>query len=179
MDNSRRASEVADPEASEKPDSPTDLTAPSWKYSLRKSVREFVDDDCTDLAAALTYYAVLSIFPALLALVSVLGLVTDPTKAVQKVMEVLKPLVSKDTLDAVQPAVNNLANSQGAGFALILGLALALWSASGYVTAFSRAMNRIYEIREGRPFWKLRPIMLLITLIAVLLIAVALLILIS
>jgi membrane protein len=166
------------PDADVKPDSPTDLTKPSWKYSLRKSVREFLDDECTDLAAALTYYAVLSIFPALLALVSVLGLVTDPTKAVDKVVEILKPLVSAETLKAVQPAVDNLASSQGAGFALIVGLALALWSASGYVTAFSRAMNRIYEIREGRPFWKLRPIMLLITLVAVLLIAIALLILI-
>jgi membrane protein len=177
MTTSRRASDTPDPEASEKPDSPTDLSKPSWTYSLRKSVREFLDDECTDLAAALTYYAVLSIFPALLALVSVLGLVTDPTKSVQTVIDLLKPLVSKPTLDAVQPVVKNLATSQGAGFAFILGLALALWSASGYVTAFSRAMNRIYEIREGRPFWKLRPIMLLITLIAVLLIAVALLIL--
>ncbi len=165
------------PDADVKPDSPTDLTKPSWKYSLRKSVREFLDDECTDLAAALTYYAVLSIFPALLALVSVLGLVTDPTKAVDKVVEILKPLVSEKTLSAVEPVVNSLANSQGAGLTLILGLALALWSASGYVTAFSRAMNRIYEIREGRPFWKLRPIMLLITLVSVLLIAVALLIL--
>jgi membrane protein len=166
-----------DPDADVKPDSPTDLTKGSWKYSLRKSVREFLDDECTDLAAALTYYAVLSIFPALLALVSVLGLVTDPTQAVQKIIDILKPLVSEQTLKAIQPAVDNLATSQGAGFALIVGLALALWSASGYVTAFSRAMNRIYEIREGRPFWKLRPIMLLITLVAVLLIAVALLIL--
>jgi membrane protein len=171
-------SPAPDPDADVKPDSPTDLTKPSWKYSLRKSVREFLDDECTDLAAALTYYAVLSIFPALLALVSVLGLVTDPTKAVDKVVEILKPLVSAQTLKAVQPAVDNLANSQGAGFALVVGLALALWSASGYVTAFSRAMNRIYEIREGRPFYKLRPIMLLITLVAVLLIAIALLILI-
>ncbi len=167
-----------DPDADVKPDGPTDLTKRSWMYSLRKSGREFLDDQCTDLAAALTYYAVLSIFPALLALVSVLGLVTDPTKAVAKVMDILEPLVSKQTLDAVQPVVDNLANSQGAGVALILGLVLALWSASGYVTAFSRAMNRIYEIREGRPFWKLRPIMLLITLVAVLLIAIALLILI-
>ncbi len=166
------------PDADVKPDGPTDLTKRSWKYSLRKSFREFLDDECTDLAAALTYYAVLSIFPALLALVSVLGLVTDPSKAVQKVMDILEPLVSKQTLEAVQPVVTNLASSQGAGLTLILGLVLALWSASGYVTAFSRAMNRIYEIREGRPFWKLRPIMLLITLVAVLLIAVALLILI-
>ncbi|MGN6577590.1 MAG: YihY/virulence factor BrkB family protein, partial [Nocardioides sp.] len=119
-----------DPESDVKPDSPTDLTKPSWKYSLRKSVREFLDDECTDLAAALTYYAVLSIFPALLALVSVLGLVTDPTNAVQKIIDILKPLVSKDTLKAVDPVVTNLANSQGAGLTLILGVALALWSAS-------------------------------------------------
>src|SRR5690349_9598967 len=87
-----------EPDADVKPDSPTDLTKPSWKYSLRKSVREFLDDECTDPAAALPYSAVLSISPALLALLSVLGLVTDPSNAVQKVIEVLKPLVSKNTL---------------------------------------------------------------------------------
>jgi membrane protein len=165
------------PDAAEKPDSPDDLTTRSWKYVLRKSFREFLDDKCTDLAAALTYYAVLAIFPALLALVSLLGLVDQAERSVQTVIDVLRPLVTADTLKVVQPVVEDLATSTGAGFTVVVGLALALWSASGYVGAFSRAMNEIYEIREGRPFWKLRPVMLLITLVAVVLIAVALLIL--
>ncbi len=177
MTTQRHAPPAPAPDAAEKPDSPDDLTKRSWKYVLRKSVREFLDDKCTDLAAALTYYAVLAIFPALLALVSLLGLVGRADESVKTVIDVLRPLVTPDTLKVVQPVVEDLASSTGAGLTVVLGLALALWSASGYVGAFSRAMNEIYEIREGRPFWKLRPVMLLITLVAVLLIAVALLIL--
>ena len=177
MSTTRNLGGTPAPETSEKPDSPADLTKRSWKYVLRKSVREFNDDKCTDLAAALTYYAVLAIFPALLALVSVLGLVGEKERSVKTIVDVLKPLVTADTLKVVQPVVEQLATSTGAGFTLVVGLLIALWSASGYVGAFSRAMNEIYEIREGRPFWKLRPVMLLITLVAVLFIAVALLIL--
>ncbi len=176
MTSTRHVADAPAPDAPEKPDSPGELTKRSWKYVLRKSFREFLDDKCTDLAAALTYYSVLAIFPAILALVSVLGLVNQ-ANAVNTVISVLKPLVTPDTLKVVENVVEQLASSTGAGFTLIIGLLAALWSASGYVGAFSRAMNEIYEIREGRPFWKLRPIMLVITLVAVLLIAVALVIL--
>lgn len=174
MPHSRDQGRVPDPEDPRKPDSPTDLDKPSWKYVLRKAVREFSDDQCTDLAAALTYYSVLSIFPALIALVSVLGLVGQAETSVQTVLDVLRPLVDPTTLKYVEPFVTELAQSQGASLTVLLGLLGALWSASGYVGAFSRAMNRIYEIREGRPFWKLRPVMLLITLAALVLSASAL-----
>lgn len=177
MPHARDEARTPDPDDPRKPDSPTDLDKPSWKYVVRKAVREFSDDQCTDLAAALTYYAVLSIFPALIALVSVLGLVGQAEKSVQTVLDVLRPLVTPSTLNYVEPFVTGLAESQGAGLTVALGLVGALWSASGYVGAFSRAMNRIYEIREGRPFWKLRPIMLLITLGALVLSAAALVIL--
>jgi membrane protein len=177
MPHSRDEVRTPDPEDPRKPDSPTDLDKPSWKYVVRKAVREFSDDQCTDLAAALTYYAVLSIFPALIALVSVLGLVGQAEQSVKTVLDVLRPLVTPSTLNYVEPFVTGLAESQGAGLTVLLGLAGALWSASGYVGAFSRAMNRIYEIREGRPFWKLRPIMLLITAVALVLSATALVIL--
>ena len=70
---STRESAEPDPDDPRKPESPTDLTKPSLVYSMRKALREFQDDECTDLAAALTYYAVLSIFPALVAMVSLLG----------------------------------------------------------------------------------------------------------
>ena len=93
-------------------------------------------------------------------------------------MDTLKPLVSEQMLGTIEPALEQIASSDAAGLALIFGVLVALWSASGYVGAFGRAMNKIYEIDEGRPFWKLRPIMLLLTLIAVLLAAVALLMLI-
>jgi membrane protein len=166
------------PDDDRKPDSPTDLPKRSWKYVARKTWREFGDDQCTDLAAALTYYAVLSIFPAAIALTSILGLVGQAQKSVDTVVEVLDPLVSSQMLGTIEPVLRQLASSQSAGFALVIGLAGALWTASGYVGAFGRAMNRIYEIPEGRPFWKLRPIMLVITLIALVLMAAVLLMLI-
>ncbi len=162
------------PDASAKPDSPADLSKPSWKYVLRKTLREFSSDQCTDLAAALTYYAVLAFFPAAIALISLLGVVVDPRESVEAALDVLRPIVSPDLLQSVEPTLRDLATSNAAGVALVLGLATSLWSASGYVGAFGRAMNRIYEIEEGRPFWKLRPVMILVTLIAVVLIAVVL-----
>jgi membrane protein len=167
-----------DPDDPRKPDDPTDLRKRTWFYVARKVRREFSDDQCTDLAAALTYYGVLAIFPAVLALSAILGLVGQAETSVQTVLDVIRPLVSEDTLGTIEPTLLELATSQSAGLALALGLLGALWSASGYVGAFGRAMNRIYEIGEGRPFWKLRPIMLAITLVAILLVALVLLMLI-
>jgi membrane protein len=173
-EESRAEDQTPDVEDERKPDSPTDLTRRSWGYVVRKTLREFGDDHCTDLAAALTYYAVLALFPAAIAVVSLLGVVGQSQQSVDKIIEILQPLVSSSTLDTIQPALENIAGSQGAGLALVVGLLGALWSASGYVGAFGRAMNAVYEIDEGRPFWKLRPVMLLVTLVAVLLVAVVL-----
>jgi membrane protein len=163
-----------DPDHPAKPEGPTDLHKRSWLYVGRKVMREFSEDQCTDQAAGLTYYAVLAIFPAALALLSLVSLFMDADEAVQKIEEVLSPLMSEETLNTFTPVLESLAQSQGAGLTLVIGLAGALWSASGYVGAFGRAMNRIYEIDEGRPFWKLRPLMLLITLVAVVLSALVL-----
>jgi membrane protein len=167
-------SSMPDPDHPAKPEGPTDLHKRSWLYVGRKVMREFSEDQCTDQAAGLTYYAVLAIFPAALALLSLVSLFMDADQAVRKIEEVLAPLMSEETLNTFTPVLRDLANSQGAGLTLIIGIAGALWSASGYVGAFGRAMNRIYEIDEGRPFWKLRPLMLLITLVAVALSALVL-----
>ena len=164
-----------DPEDPRKPDDPTDLEKRTWGYVAKKVWRVFSDDQCTDLAAALTYYGVLAIFPAVLALSAILGLVGQSEKSVQTVLDVISPLVSEDALGTIEPTLLELASSQTAGWALLVGAVIALWSASGYVGAFARAMNRIYEIGEGRPFWKLRPLMLLITLVAIALVALVLL----
>ena len=166
------------PDDASKPEGPSDLTKRSWFYVLRKTMHEFTEDQCTDLAAALTYYAVLAVFPAMLALISMLGVFGQAQNSVKTVHDTLKPLVSTQVLDAVDTALKQVTSSSSAGLALVLGILVALWSASGYVGAFGRAMNRIYEIDEGRPFWKLRPIMLLLTLVAVVLAALALLMLI-
>ena len=150
------------------PDSPTQLSKRSWFYVLRKTAREFSKDQCTDLAAALTYYAVLAIFPAAIALMSVVGLVGQGTESVDTVLQILRDVGAGSVADTLAPTLYELSASPGAGLALVLGLAGALWSASGYVGAFGRAMNRMYEIREGRPIWKLRPAMLLLTVVVVL-----------
>ncbi|MBE1877701.1 YihY/virulence factor BrkB family protein [Myceligenerans pegani] len=161
------------PDAERAPDSPPNLRRQSWTSALRATVRQFSRDQCLDLAAALTYFAVLAAAPALLALVSVLGLVSDGEEAVDRVVGTLDGVVPPDVLSVVGPLVENAAGAGGrAGIALIVGVAVALWSASGYVSAFGRAMNRIYEVDEGRPFWKLRPVLLLVTVVTVLIAAV-------
>jgi membrane protein len=178
QDEARTDPPMPGPDDDRKPDAPTDLSKRSWFYELRKTMHEFSEDQCTDLAAALTYYAVLAVFPAMIALISVLGVIGQGPKAVKTITDTLQPLVSSSVLDTITKNLNGVVGSQGAGLALVIGILAALWSASGYVGAFSRAMNRIYEIEEGRPFWKLRPVMLLLTLVAVTLAAIALLMLI-
>jgi membrane protein len=164
-----------EPEAETKVDSPTDLERQSWLYVGRRTVREFSSDDCTDLAAALTYYAVLALFPAAIALTSVLGLVGQGPRVVDEVLAIAEDLGAGSIAETVRPTLEQISSSQAAGLAFVLGLAGALWSASGYVGAFGRAMNRIYEVGEGRPIWKLRPAMLLLTVVLVVLAAAVLL----
>jgi membrane protein len=160
------------PDDSRKPDSPTDVTKPSWKYIAKKTLREFTKDQCPDLAAALTYYSVLSIFPALLAVVSLLGIFGQAGKTTSALLEIVQRFAPTDTVDAIRQPIEQLSSSSAAGITLILGILTALWSASGYVGAFGRAMNRIYEIDEGRPFIKLRGTMLLVTIATVLIVLV-------
>ncbi|MET0952034.1 MAG: YihY/virulence factor BrkB family protein [Aeromicrobium sp.] len=168
-----RARGAADPEDDRKPDSLGDIRKRSWIYVARKTLREFSKDQCTDLAAALTYYAVLALFPALVALVSLLGVLGQGQSTVDALLEIVDQVGPASAVDSLRPTIEQLSSSQGAGIALVVGLLGALWSASGYVGAFGRAMNRIYEVGEGRPIWKLRPVQLLVTLFAVLLVAVA------
>lgn len=159
------------PDDSRKPDRPTDVSKPSWKYIAKKTFREFTKDQCPDLAAALTYYGVLSMFPALLALVSLLGIFGQAEKTTAAMLEIAQGIAPGSTLDIIRQPVEELTSSPTAGFALIIGILTALWSASGYVGAFGRAMNRIYEVDEGRPFIKLRGTMLAVTLCTVIIVA--------
>ena len=160
------------PDDSRKPDSPGDVTRPSWKYIAKKTLREFTKDQCPDLAAALTYYSVLSIFPALLALVSLLGIFGDAQKTTAALLDIVQGIAPGETVNTMRPVVEDLASSSAAGLTLIIGILTALWSASGYVGAFGRAMNRVYEIDEGRPFLKLRGTMLGVTLVNLLIVVV-------
>src|SRR5690606_19462836 len=140
---------MAEPGKDRGPDTPKDLTKPSWFYVLRKTVREFSEDQCTDLAAALTYYSILALFPAALAVLSLVGLVGDSAKTVDTLLQILRDVGASGAADTMEPTLKELSQSQSSGFGLIFGLAAALWSASAYVNAFSRGMNRIYEIGEG------------------------------
>ena len=141
--------------------------------TLRRTVREFQDDNLTDWAAALTYYAVLSLFPALIALVSIVGLVGDPQEVTDTLTEIVSSIGPSSAADTFSGPIESITSNRGVAGALFVGgLAVALWTASGYVGVFMRASNVIYEVEEGRPFWKLRPLQLLVTLVCILLLAI-------
>lgn len=152
-------------ESSSKPDSPTKM---KWGYVLKRSFAEFTQDGCTDLAAALTYFTVSAIFPGLLAVVSLLGVFGQGEQTTQAITGFLDGRVPPELKQLLSEPINNLTSSTGGGIiALIIGVGTGLWTASGYVGAFSRAMNRIYEVEEGRSFVKLKLSMLLTTLAVV------------
>ena len=138
--------------------------------TLKRTVAEFMEDNLTDWAAALTYYGVLALFPAVVALLSLIGLIADP----KQMTDALTTVIPGDAAQTIEPVFNQLASKQAAGIGFVVGLALAIWSASGYVGAFTRAANVVYETPEGRKIWKLKPLQLLITLIGVLFAAVIL-----
>jgi membrane protein len=167
-----KAASAPAPDDARKPDSPTDVEKPSWKYIARKTLREFTADQCPDLAAGLTYYAIFSLFPALLALVSLLGIFGQAEKTTAALLEIVQGVAPGQAVEMIREPIQELTTSPAAGFTLVIGLVTAIWSASGYVTAFGRAMNRIYEIDEGRGFVKLRGTMLAVTLISLIIVAV-------
>lgn len=174
--SSERAGTAPAPDDGRKPEGPEDLKPKSWTYALKKVGREFGADKCTDLAASLVYYSVLALFPALLAIVSILGLFGQGKALASQLTDTIMT-ASPSTAGFIGPVLTELASSNAAGVTFVIGVLGALWSASGYVGAFGRAMNRIYEIDEGRPVWKLRPTQLGVTVVVVLLVVLAALIL--
>jgi membrane protein len=167
---SRAISADRDPHAaSSAPERPTDLSRKSWFGVVRRSVHEAKDDNLTDWAAALTYYAVLAVFPALVVLVALVGLFGEypqTTNTIFKIIDKIGPSSAIKTFRA--PITGVVRNKGGAGALLGFGLVGAVWAASGYVGAFMRASNAIYEVEEGRPFWKLRPLQIGVTVLMVL-----------
>lgn len=141
--------------------------------TLKRTVTEFREDNLSDWAAALTYYGLLSLFPALIAMVSLVGLVGDPKSTTSTLTEIVTEIGPASAAETFSGPIESIAsNRSAAGFAFIVGLAVALWSASSYVGAFMRASNVIYETPEERPFWKLRPLQLAVTLAMVVLLAI-------
>ncbi|MFF4298731.1 YihY/virulence factor BrkB family protein [Streptomyces vinaceus] len=144
------------------PDQPSDLPARSWRAVLRGTAEEFRDDELADRAAALTYYGVLALFPALLVLVSLLGLAGESTT--RRLLDSVRPLTPGSARDVITNAVEQLQGRSGVGSLMaVVGLLVALWSASGYVAAFIRSANAVYDVPEGRPVWKVLPLRLALT----------------
>jgi membrane protein len=147
--------------------------AAGWWPTLKRTATEFRADNLSDWAAALTYYGLLSLFPALIALVSLVGLVGDPKETTETLTEIVTSIGPQSAAQTFSGPIESITeNRSAAGLALVLGLLVALWSASGYIGAFIRASNVIYETPEGRPFWKLRPLQLLVTLVMIVVVAV-------
>ncbi|GGU61947.1 YihY/virulence factor BrkB family protein [Lentzea flava] len=152
---------------------PTKLPKGAWWGVLKRTVKEFNDDNLTDWAAALTYYAVLSLFPGLIVLTSVLALLGETTT--QELMKYVDQVAPGQAGDLVKSSIEELQKGQGAaGLLGIIGLLTAFWTASGYLGAFMRACNAVYDVEEGRPFWKTVPLRLLLTLGSVVLISLTL-----
>ena len=140
--------------------------------TLKRTLAEFQEDNLSDWAAALTYYGLLSLFPALIAMVSLLGIFGDPQTTTAKLTEIITELGPESGAETFEGPIKSIVENQSAaGFAFVFGLAVALWSASGYVGAFIRASNIIYETPEGRPFWKLRPLQIAVTLAMIVMMA--------
>ena len=156
--------------AKQAPESPTDLKRPSWVGVLKRTVKGFQRNNLTDWAAALTYYGVLSIFPALIVLVSVLGLIG--TSATEPLIDNLGDVAPGPAKEIFTSAIENLEGSQGAaGVFFVIGILGAIWAASGYIAAFMRASNAIYAMEEGRPIWKTLPVRVGLTALLMLLTA--------
>jgi membrane protein len=154
------------------PESPTELKGRSWVGVLKRTVKGFQKDNLADWAAALTYYGILSIFPALLVLVSVLGLIGEP--ATQPLIDNLDEVAPGPAQEIFTNAIENLQGSQGAaGVFFVIGILGAVWAASGYVAAFMRASNAVYAIEEGRPIWKTLPVRVGLTVLLMALTAIS------
>jgi membrane protein len=155
------------------PDSPTDLPKTHWKGVLKRTLSEFGKDGGSDLAAALTYYSVLSLAPMLLALSTSLSFLGQDEASREAVVQLGGELgLQQSTIDTITGYLDDMAGEPGTGILFVVGLLGALWSASNYVNAFSRMMNRVYGVEEGRPVWKLRPWLLGLTLLVVVLLIV-------
>src|SRR5690242_7939724 len=156
------------------PEGPGELTKRTWGGVLKRTFKQFNRDNLTDRAAALTYYGVLSLFPGIIVLTAILGLLGPA--AIRTVIDNVNQVVPGQGKDILVGAIKELAGSRGlAGPLAIVGLLGALWSASGYVGAFMRASNAIYGMPEGRPIWKTIPLRIVLTVgIVVLLAACAL-----
>ncbi len=158
-------------ERDESPDQPTDIPKDSWPAILKRTFKQFGEDQLTTWAAALTYFGILSLFPMLLAMVSLLGVIGP--SATQPLLDNLGSVAPGPAKDILTNVLNSLESNQGGStVALLIGLAAAIWAASGYIGAFMDASNNVWDAPEGRPIWKKIPIRLAITVVLLILLTV-------
>lgn len=160
------------PDQSAKASSPTQISAQTWKYVSRRTLHEFVGDGCVDAAAGLTFFSVLSIFPAGLAIIALIGILGDGTAVVGRLLDLLGQVAPGAVTETLRLPLAEIADEPTAGITLIAAIGTALWSSSVYVGAFGRAMNRIYGVDEGRPFWKKKPSQIAVTAILIILVVI-------
>jgi membrane protein len=169
--SSRTRSPNGDGARGDSPDQPTDIPKDSWPTILKRTFKQFSEDQLTTWAAALTYFGILSLFPMLLALVSVLGVIgPSATQPLLDNLGSVAPGPAKDILTNVLTSLQS--NKGGSTIALIIGLAVAIWSASGYIAAFMDASNNVWDAPEGRPIWKKLPVRLGVTIVLLVLLTI-------
>jgi membrane protein len=152
---------------------PTQMTARAWWHALRDAGKGFQSNNLTHHAAALTYFSVLSIFPGLIVLISLLG-VFGSEGSIDSLLRIAEELGGQSAVDTLRPPIENIVNNSEAGLALIIGVAAALWTASGYIGGFIYVANEVWNVDEERSFFKRRPLQLLITLVMTVAVALVL-----
>ena len=145
---------------------PVKLRPKEFLPVYKRAFQQFGKDQVTDIAAGLTYFAVLALFPAILAIVSLLSLVNQSSNVTDQLLTLFSSIAPQDTVEAIEGPITDLTATPAAGLGFVVGLVGAIWSASGFVGAFSRGMNRIYAVQEGRTYLKFQPVILLITIIS-------------
>ena len=152
---------------------PWRLGREAWALATRRAVRKFGTDWCPDAAAALTFYALLAAVPASIAVISVLGLLSRDGAGLENLMRAMEPVLPEGAVAALREPLAALADTRATGWVLAASLLVTVWSAGRYITSFSRAANRVYGVEEGRPFWKSKPMHLLLTVVLIVLVSAA------
>ena len=160
------------PDDPRKPRSPFGLGRAGWRYALRRALREFGEDGLTDLAAGLTYYAILSFVPALAALLSLLSIFGSAIPSLSEQL-VSAGIIPAAAMEVLTPVIETITATPAPGIGLVVGLLGAIWSSSLYVRGFGRAMNRIYEVPEGRGPIRLNAQLYALTAVLLILVAAA------
>ena len=133
----------------------------TWREVTRRTVKEMVADDCLGLAAQLSYYLFLALFPAILFLLA-LGSFFPLQDLAGSIVEVLRPVASEDVVQIVAQQIRRISEAENGGL-LTFGVLAALWSSSAAMVAATSALNAAYDIEEARPWWKVRLIAIALT----------------